>query len=371
MSAYLFVSTNDMWSGSEELWTRTVAALHAKGHTIHFMARYEHPVLDALPARRVPYPFHPRSVFRRAVSKAGLMNFNQANIFSQALKKISPDLVIISQGDNVSSWPLMDACRIGGWPYATVTQLVAEVHMLGIGPGNFEGLQKAYTGAVKNFFVSRANMMYNNLMVGADLKTSEVVFNPCKLRDRERPAWPSTANGIEIGLVGRVEFFHKGLDLLIETAALPQWRERSVRFNVYGTGPHAANMESAIRRHELNNIRMMGNVDDVWKVWSLNHALLLPSRMEGMALSLIEAMWCGRIAIATAVGGAPDLIEDGRNGFLAEAASIGSINTTLERAWASRGNWKEMGAAAAEAIAQKQPDDEIEYFCQKISDITA
>jgi glycosyltransferase involved in cell wall biosynthesis len=333
------------------------------------MAPYQHPALESLPGKRIQFPFHPSTLWKRLATKAHLQDYSQDKTFTHALRDLSPDLVIISQGDNVSSLPLMNACRNAGQRYVTVTQLVAEVHMLGIGPSNIDKLRDAYKGAVRNFFVSAANLKLNDLMLGITLGNTEVVFNPCKVRGNNRPAWPSTSNDLRVGLVGRIEFLHKGYDLLLELASMTQWRTSRVIFQVYGNGPHTSIMESIINERQLANVRMMGSVSDVLQVWSENHALLMPSRMEGMSLSLIEAMWCGRMPIVTAVGGATDLVKDGVNGFVAVSATVGSINEAMERAWANRENWQSMGEKASKFLAEQQPNDEVEYFCGKILEL--
>jgi glycosyltransferase involved in cell wall biosynthesis len=76
--------------------------------------------------------------------------------------------------------------------------------------------------------------------------------------------------------------------------------------------------------------------------------MILPSRMEGFSLTLAEAMSCGRVPIATAVGDAGTVIQDGVNGFLAGSASEEAIGAALERAWSERARWRELGLAAAQ-----------------------
>jgi glycosyltransferase involved in cell wall biosynthesis len=46
--------------------------------------------------------------------------------------------------------------------------------------------------------------------------------------------------------------------------------------------------------------------------------LLLPSRLESFGLAALEAMACGVVPVATRVGGLPELIDHGRDGFLEE-----------------------------------------------------
>ena len=71
------------------------------------------------------------------------------------------------------------------------------------------------------------------------------------------------------------------------------------------------------------------------------HINILPSRREGMPLSLIESMACGRPAIVTRAGGNAELIDDKINGFVSKGMHPEVLEETLEEAWKQRENWKE------------------------------
>jgi len=55
---------------------------------------------------------------------------------------------------------------------------------------------------------------------------------------------------------------------------------------------------------------------------------MLPSRTESFGLAALEAMACGAIPVATRVGGVPEVIADGVDGFLAE---VGDVQTMAQR----------------------------------------
>ena len=137
-------------------------------------------------------------------------------------------------------------------------------------------------------------------------------------------------------------------------------------FNIYGSGPHEKILNNNIKIFDLPNVILKGNIDNITEVWEQNELLCLPSRMEGQALALIEAMNSRRCAVVTNVGGAAELIEEGFNGFIAETASADSIDNALERAWQKRADWKLMGEHAFETIRQKYPEDAVDFFNSKI-----
>ena len=66
---------------------------------------------------------------------------------------------------------------------------------------------------------------------------------------------------------------------------------------------------------QLKNVHFRGHVNDIRAIWEQNHLLVLPSRYEGLPLALVEAMWCGRPAVVTDVGGNAELCVGKRNGI--------------------------------------------------------
>jgi glycosyltransferase involved in cell wall biosynthesis len=111
-----------------------------------------------------------------------------------------------------------------------------------------------------------------------------------------------------------------------------------------------------------------GHVADVEKIWSLNHVLVMPSRIEGLPLAVIEAMLCGRPVVATDVAGA-EVVEYGVTGFLAGAPTVGCVGDALERFWVRREEAREIGAAAAQSIRRLVPPDPARVFADKIRDL--
>jgi len=73
-------------------------------------------------------------------------------------------------------------------------------------------------------------------------------------------------------------------------------------------------------------------------IWKENMACIMPSRMEGQSLAMLEAMSFGRMIISTNVGDAERLIEHGETGFICDA-TVESVNKILDEAWNKRTDW--------------------------------
>jgi len=65
-----------------------------------------------------------------------------------------------------------------------------------------------------------------------------------------------------------------------------------------------------------DTVRFLGHRDDMPRLLAAADLVVLPSRIEGLPLALLEAQAAGRAVVATAVGGVPEIIEDGQTGRL-------------------------------------------------------
>jgi glycosyltransferase involved in cell wall biosynthesis len=114
-----------------------------------------------------------------------------------------------------------------------------------------------------------------------------------------------------------------------------------------------------------------GVSENIEQLWGDHHGLLLPSRMEGNALALVEAMVCGRMPITTDVGRATELIDDNESGFVAPAATESLLDDALERAWQRRDDWRAIGQRAAQAIRARHSLQPADDFADSILSILA
>lgn len=144
----------------------------------------------------------------------------------------------------------------------------------------------------------------------------------------------------------------KGLDLLL--AAWPSLAA-GAQLCIVGEGPERAALEA--QAAGLRGIRFHGPVTDVAPVLRAADAFVLPSRAEGLPVALLEGMSSGLASVATAVGGIPEIIEDGHNGLLVPPEDPGALARALHRALGPEGAG--LGQVARARIVQSYSIDAV------------
>jgi glycosyltransferase involved in cell wall biosynthesis len=173
---------------------------------------------------------------------------------------------------------------------------------------------------------------------------------------KQRPALPANfPQGRVILTVGRwfADERYKGMDTLI--TALPrlltEWPD--VQLVAVGEGDDQEWLQqiadgSGVRRH----VHFLSGLtySQIAACYEACEVFALPSRGEGFGLVYLEAMACGKPVIGGAHGGAPEVIEDGKSGYLVQHGDAGQLATSLETLLADPGLSKEMGARGRERV---------------------
>jgi glycosyltransferase involved in cell wall biosynthesis len=111
--------------------------------------------------------------------------------------------------------------------------------------------------------------------------------------------------------------------------------------------------EAELRARAGAGIRFTGRVDDVAPFLRAADVFVLPSAAEGLSNALLEAMSTGVVPLATAVGGALDLIEDGRNGALVPPGDAAALRERLLALLTHEGERQEMGRRARARVVRE------------------
>ncbi len=125
----------------------------------------------------------------------------------------------------------------------------------------------------------------------------------------------------------------KNLRLLLEVCAL--LRARAVKFHLVlvGDGPMRKDLERMLQPLGLEDcVEFTGALEQrcVLGWWQRASVAVLTSENEGMPVCLMEAAACGIPAVATAVGGVPELILNGRTGLLVPPGDATALAAALQ-----------------------------------------
>jgi glycosyltransferase involved in cell wall biosynthesis len=372
MEAVTFIATNEgvRWGGSEHLWSRVAERLASGSAQVHVSVKdWGTPVKQIERLRSVgcriflrPAPTFPVRVRRRVLFQGKFEEHHLREVAGGA------DAIVISQGSNFDGVAWMEAARALGLPYVVVSQSAAD--HLWLSDDVTDRLGGCYEGAKAAFFVSAANLALTRKQLAAPVSRGKVIRNPFNVRYDASSAWPvDAADGLRLGCVARLEPVQKGQDVLFEVLDRPKWRGRKVRVTLAGGGENERTLRRLATVMRLANVEFAGFVEDVEEFWTRHHALVLPSRYEGMPLSLVEAMLCGRAAIVTDVGGNCELVRDGLNGFVAKAPTAEFVDEAMERAWENRRRLREMGEAAARDVRAWVSADPVGEFVRELESV--
>jgi glycosyltransferase involved in cell wall biosynthesis len=378
--AILFVSDMDgvPWGGSEELWSRAAMQLARQGLRIKanvhkWIPPHERVVQMGQAGVQVQFRSPRRSLWSRTLNRALSPKEKPINRdLAKFLMAEKTAMVVFCCGGVAPPVEWLRYCVAKGLPFVTISQS----NSVGFWPFDDYAaeLRELMPTALRCFFVSNANWRLFEYQIGTSLPNGEIVFNPFNVDVDAAPPWPPLTEETELRLacVARLHPPSKGQDLLIEALAGPDWDRRPWHLTLYGDGPMKTSIQRLINRFDLDDrISLSGFVHPIENVWAENHALVLPSRYEGMPLVIVEAMLCGRPAVVTDVASHAEIVHEGTNGFLATAPTVGSLRDVLERVWINRMNLEQMGKEAARSIRATVPRDPEGIFAEKIKDIAS
>jgi len=229
------------------------------------------------------------------------------------LERIAPD-VVLAQGFSV--WKGMGRFR---------GRLIVHPHGLEM----FQGItaKERILGApfrmVLRYIVRRASVVISlggkitgllqRVASGSGCRV-EVIPNAVELPEVQA-AYPLEGTPLRLLFVGRFAF-NKGLDVLLDVARrlVQEGRAADVRFELAGDGPLLADMN---REGLPANVVLLGRVDDAQlaQLYAECHALVLPTRFEGMPTVVLEAMARCKPIFVSDVGASAELVNM-HNGYL-------------------------------------------------------
>jgi glycosyltransferase involved in cell wall biosynthesis len=166
--------------------------------------------------------------------------------------------------------------------------------------------------------------------------------------------------------VGRLNS-QKNFSLFLDVAAALTPRFPNLRFLLAGEGPEEAMLREKARQLGLTDrIVFAGYIADTRQVYAAADILLMPSRFEGLPMTLLEAMAMNLPVVASKLDGIAEVIEEGREGYLVDSADVSGF---VERCAALLENSAKSSELAANARAKIEACFSVERMTSAVESI--
>jgi glycosyltransferase involved in cell wall biosynthesis len=182
------------------------------------------------------------------------------------------------------------------------------------------------------------------------IELDERVAAAREARERTRRIMGVPDHRFLVGWIGRMTGVKRGADVL---RAFRLLRDLGIDANLcmVGDGPERAQLEQLAGELGLmHDCLFPGYQEDVAPFFAAFDAFVLPSGNEGTPVTAIESLASGCPVVATRVGGVPDVVQDGVDGFLVEAADLEAFADRLARLAGDLELRARMGAAGRERV---------------------
>jgi glycosyltransferase involved in cell wall biosynthesis len=193
--------------------------------------------------------------------------------------------------------------------------------------------------------------------VHADPRKVDVIYNavdfaqatPTMGRQQMRAALGLAPDARVAGVIARLTE-QKGHRYLFEALALnPALAD--VRLLVVGDGDLRETLRRDVASRGLESrVHFLGARRDLGDLLSAMDVFVLPSLWEGLPLSLVLAMGAGVAVVATTVAGVPEVVQDGKTGWLVPAADMAALGDALAHAFGDPASRARVAAAGKASV---------------------
>ena len=219
-----------------------------------------------------------------------------ANILGRLLGKGIKIPVVISSQQSIDGWRRKRHVLIDRWTSRFSDAIISVCHAA-----------KKRLVSVEKIEPEKIYVIYNGLDI------SEVPQRKNKDSEKEKLG---ISDGLVIGMVGNFRGM-KGHDIFIQAAQLLLKIRGDFHFLIVGDGKQRKKYELEVHLNGLkNHFHFLGRVSNIYNALNLMDVFVLPSKWEGLPISILEAMAFKMPVIATEVGGIPEIVRKDQTGVL-------------------------------------------------------
>ncbi|MFH0835969.1 MAG: glycosyltransferase family 4 protein [Candidatus Micrarchaeota archaeon] len=193
-------------------------------------------------------------------------------------------------------------------------------------------------------YQKKARPVYNGVNVKG--------FNPRLKGDRMREEMKLEGKRIILTVCRLIE--QKGVEFLVDAAPSVLRKEKDAHFVVLGRGPRLESLER--KAQQLGVLKNFSFVTerllekDLEELFAAADVFVLPSLWEPFGMVLCEAMACGKPVVGSRVGGIPEIVEEGKQGFLVEPRNPSALAEKIKLVLGDSRMARKMGAAGRKRV---------------------
>jgi sugar transferase (PEP-CTERM/EpsH1 system associated) len=275
-------------------------------------------------------------VVRHAGGATGSFQFNLVRLFN-LMKEVRPTIV---HSRNWGGIEAILAARLADVPVIIHSEHGYDLNMqhgLPLRQRLYRNLSYRYATAVfsvteelRRYHSSQAHWNPTEMRVVHNGVDTELFKPRPHLRDALRKQFGIAPECLVIGFVGRMIALKDVLTLL-RSAEMIASEFPCFHILLVGAGPEAVRLDEYVGNSPSlpGRVTFAGNRSDIADVLNAMDVFVLPSIAEGMSNTLLEALATGLPAVATNVGGNPEILEDGRGGYLFPAGDVAALADRL------------------------------------------
>ena len=343
--------------GSEKYYFELAQLLKSKGHTVGFFSMKHE---ENITTGDAEYFVEEIDLNTGSKLKALDVIYSQENkrLMAKALEEFKPDIVHINNFQRQLSASIIDAIKEKNIPIVMTAHDLNPICpasiMLYNGEVCDDCITKGYAQCIKKKCVKGSTLkstlgvmekkyydihkvfrkidciispseFNKNQLVNGKLKYNEIVALHNFVNESERNEYVLGDYAFYLGRLSK----EKGILNLIEAIGdIPD-----AKLLIAGDGPERERIEAYISEHKLDGrITLLGyqNQDSIHKYITNSRFVVIPSICnENCPYSVLEAMEIGKPIVASRIGGIPELIADGENGYLYKADDINELKEKL------------------------------------------
>lgn len=199
----------------------------------------------------------------------------------------------------------------------------------------------------------------------ANIYRPSVVFHDCLIYQEQlvKEIHNRQENKFQLIFVGRLSK-EKGISDLLKAMTLV--KDLNIELTIVGSGGEEEKIKEFIHKNKLNRkVKLMGYIawgTDLFSEMQRSDCLILPSYNEGLPMVILEGMSNGIPAIASNVGGIPEVIEDDINGLLFQAGDYRGLADRILCLYNDKEKYKKLCKNARRTAKENTREVQLEKF---------